>query len=112
MSLINFKINYILTCLVKCFVIAGTIDGQVSTFEITDTKHCAEVKILSTQDNEKVLQQLKSGFKCTINWNKYQLKVSIQARNKCLDYLIDPNFQGVNTLFVLPFEYNAYRKSY
>ena len=39
--------------------------------EITDTKLYVPVVTLSTQDNAKLLQQLKSGFKRTINWNKY-----------------------------------------
>ena len=30
--------------------------------------------------------------------------MSMQARNHCLDYLINPIFQGVNTFFVLSFE--------
>ena len=30
------------------------------------------VVALSTQDNVKLLDQLKSGFKITINWNKYK----------------------------------------
>ena len=30
------------------------------------------VATLSTQDNAKLLQQLKSGFKRTINWNKFE----------------------------------------
>ena len=47
---------------------------------------------------------MKSGFKRTINWNKYQLKVRIQAPNSYLDYLIDLRYQGVNRLFILPFE--------
>ena len=47
---------------------------------------------------------MRSGFKRTINWNKYQLKVRIQAPNSYLDYLIDLSYQGVNRLFVLPFE--------
>ena len=34
---------------------------------------------LSTQDNAKLLQELKSGFERTINWNKYQSKVSIES---------------------------------
>ena len=29
---------------------------------------------LSNQDNAKLLQQLKSGSKRTVNWNKYQSK--------------------------------------
>ena len=44
---------------------------------------------------------MKSSFKRTINWNKYQSKVTIQATNPYLDYLIVPSFQGVNRRFVL-----------
>ena len=57
----------------------------------------------------KLLQQLKSSSKRTTNWNKYQSKVTIQTPNPYLDYLIDPNFQGVNRLFVLSFENNTDR---
>ena len=49
---------------------------------------------------------MKSGFERIINWNKYQLKVTMQRQNQYLDYLIDPNFQGVNRLFLLSFENN------
>ena len=49
------------------------------------------------------MQQLKLGFKRTINWNKYQSKETIEAPNPYLDYLIDQSFQGVNILFVLLF---------
>ena len=38
-------------------------------FKITDTKLYVLVVTLSTQDNAKLLQQLKSSFKRTINWN-------------------------------------------
>ena len=62
---------------------------------------------MSTQDNAKLLENLNSGFKVTINWNKCQLKVSIERQNQYLDYLIDPSFQVVNRLFVLSFEDNA-----
>ena len=55
------------------------------------------------QDNAKLLQQLKSGFKGIINCNKYQTKVIIQAKNRYLDYLFGPRFQEVNKLFVLSF---------
>ena len=74
-----------------------------------DTKVYVPVVTLSTWDNAKLLQQLKSGFKRIINWNKYQSKVTIQAPNPYLDYLIDPSFQGVNRLFVLSFENNTDR---
>ena len=62
------------------------------------------VVTLSDQDNVKLLVQLKSGFKRTINWNKYQSKVSTEAQNPYLDYLVDPSFQEVNRLFALLFE--------
>ena len=52
----------------------------------------------------QLLQQLKSGFKRTINWNKYQSKVSIQAPNPYLDFLVDPSFQRASRLIVLLIE--------
>ena len=71
------------------------------TFAITDTKLYVPVVTLSNQDNAKLLQQLKSSFKRTISWNKYQSKVTTQSPNPSLDYIIDPSFQGVNRLFVI-----------
>ena len=44
----------------------------------------------------KLLEQFKSGFKRTINRNKYQSRKSIERQNQYLDYLIDSSFQGVN----------------
>ena len=64
--------------------------------------------LIMENDDGKLLQQLKSGFKITINWNKYQSKVKMQVRNQYLDYLIDPSFRGVNRLFVLSFENHAH----
>ena len=46
--------------------------NQATTFPTTDTKLFVIVVTLLTDDNGKLLQQLKSGFKRTINWNKYQ----------------------------------------
>ena len=78
-------------------------NAKATTVAITDTTLYALMVSLSTQDNAKLLQQLKSGFKKTINWNKYQWKVTIQVSNPHLDYLI-PSFQGVNRCFALSFE--------
>ena len=52
------------------------------------------------------MQQLKSGFKRTINWNKYKSKATVQTQNQYLHYLIDPRFPGVNRFFVLLSENN------
>ena len=70
MSLINCEIDLILTWSENCFIIDAPDNNQVPTFTKTDTKLYAPVAILSTQDNAKPLQQLKSGFKRTINWNQ------------------------------------------
>ena len=77
----------------------GTVNNQNPEFTITDTKLYVPVITLSTQENIRPLQQLESGFKRTINWNKYLAKTINQGRNRYLDYLIDPSFQGVNKVF-------------
>ena len=101
MLLINCEINLILTWPEKCVLLNDTIG---TTFTITGTKLYVPVLTLSTQDNAKLLQQLKLGFTGTINLNKYQQEITIQARNPHLDCLIDPSFQEVNSLLVLSFE--------
>ena len=46
------------------------IANQEPTFEITDTKLYIPVVTLSTQDNTKLIEQLKSDFKRTIKMNQ------------------------------------------
>ena len=60
------------------------------------------VVTLSTQDGNKLLEQLKTGFKRTIKWNKYRSEMTNQTKTNNSNYLIDPTFSKVNTLFVLP----------
>ena len=99
--MINCKVNLILTWSKDCVITNSTGAGK---FAITDTKLYVPVVTLSTQDNAKLLQQLKSGFKRTINWNKYQSDPKTYAQNRYLNHLVDPSFQGVNRLLVLSFE--------
>ena len=101
-AVINCEINLIITCSVNC-VISNVVVNQATTFAITDTKLYASIVTLLFQNNLKLLQWLKSGFKRTIIWNKYQSKVTIKAQNQYLDYLFDQNFQVGNRLFVLSF---------
>ena len=54
----------------------------------------------------KLLEQLKTGFKKTVKWNKYRSQMSIQHQNNNLNYLINPTFTNVNRLFVLSFPTN------
>ena len=107
MPLINCKVNLILTCSKDCVITNSTGKGK---FKIADAKLYVPVVTLSTQDNAKLLQQLKSGFKRTINWNRYQSEPKTYAQNRYLNHLINPSFQGVNRLFVLSFENEDDRK--
>ena len=63
MPLINCEINLILTWSTSCVIVSINVVNKNATSEITDTKLYAPVVTLSTQDNSKLLQQLKSGFK-------------------------------------------------
>ena len=111
MPLINCEVNLILTWSSTCVLIATNILNQNAIFAITDTKLYVPVVTLSTQENTKFLQQLKSGFKKVINWNKYLSKPELLAQNPNLNHLIEPSFQGVNRLFVLAFENDDDRTS-
>ena len=74
-----------------------------ATFKITDVKLFVPVITLSKENDIKLLEQLKTGFKRTIKWNKYRSQMSVQPKNNNLNYLIDPKFTNVNRLFVLVF---------
>ena len=75
-------------------------------FQITDTKLYVPVVTLSKENDIKLLEQLKSGFKRAIKWNKYRSQMTIQPQNNNLNYLIDPTFTNVNRSFVLSFPRN------
>ena len=106
MPLINCEVNLILTWSSTCVI---TNSNGAGTFAITDTKLYLPVVTLSTQERTKLLQQLQSGFKRVINWNKYLYKPKLIRRNLNLNHLVEPSFQGINRLFVLAFEGDAQR---
>ena len=95
MPLINSEIKLILTCSENCVLTniitqtgrdtdsntetlvqpKGRIDASTNaTFKATDTKLYVSVVTLSTEIDKKLLEQLKSGFKRTIKWNKHRYK--------------------------------------
>ena len=81
MILINYKINLILTGPENCVLMSGGINGQVPKFAITHTNIYVPAATLSIKHNIKLIEQLKSGFKRTINGNKYQWKIPIKRQN-------------------------------
>ena len=62
------------------------------------------VVTLSKENDTKLLEQLKSGFKRTIKRNKYRSQMNVQPQNNNLNYLIDLTFTNFNRLFVLSFQ--------
>ena len=90
---------------------ATNVANEGAIFSIAKTKLYVPVVILSTEDNAKLLEPLKSDFKRTIDWNNYPSKISTERQNQYLDYLIEPSFQGVNRLYLLWFEDEGQRAS-
>ena len=109
MPLINCEVNLILTWSSTCVITDSTGAG---TFEITDTKRYVPVVTLSTQENAKLLQQLKSVFERVINWNKYSSKPELLRRNANLNHLVEPSFQEINKVVVLAFAGDVQRTSH
>ena len=123
MPLINCEINLILTWSENCVLtskatrdadpaVAAINNPTNATFKITDTKLYVPVVTLSTENDKKLLEQLRTGFKRTIKWNKYRSEMTNQTKNNNLNYLIDPTFTKVNRLFVLSFENENDRTSF
>ena len=77
MTLINLEITLALNWSEKCVAVATNVAAQATTFSITDAKLYVSVTLF-TQDNSKLLEQVKCGFIRTINWNKYLGKVSTE----------------------------------
>ena len=108
--LINCEVELTLTCSKNCVLADMAVDAAANLaivapsggkFEIKDTKLYVPVVTLSKENDIKLLEQLKSGFKRTIKWNKYRSQMTIQPQNNNLNYLIGPTFINVNRLFIL-----------
>ena len=122
--LINCEITLVLSWYKECVLVgrahrdppapapAFITSPENAIFGITDCKLYVPTITLSAENDNKLLEQLKSGFKRTIKWNKYMSQMSNQNKNKNLNYLIDPTFSNVNRLFVLSFESEDDRTSY
>ena len=108
MPLINCEINLILTWSENCVLtnkatrdavpaqggnpaVAAVDNPTNATFKITDTKLYVPVVTLSKENDIKLLEQLKSGFKRTIKWNKYRSEMTKQTKTNNLNYLVDPD---------------------
>ena len=127
LPLINCEISLILIWSENCVItskaireadpdadpaLAGINNPTNAVFQITDCKLYVPVVTLSAENDNKLLEQLKIGFKITIKCNKYRSEMSNQTKNNNLNYLIDPTFTNVNRLFALSFENEDDRTSF
>ena len=118
--LINCEIELILTWFKNCVLISKAREANYgdnpvvhkidnpknAIFEIKDTGFYVPVVTLSKESDTKLLEQTKTGFKITIKWKKYRSQITFQPQNNNFNYLIDPTFISVNSLFVLSFARN------
>ena len=121
MPLIVCEVELILTWSKNCALVDMTVNADANPaivaptgleFKITDTKLYVPVVTLSIENDDNFLEQLKSGFKSTIKWNKYKSEMTNQTKTDHLNYLIDPTFNKVNRLFVLLIENEEGRASF
>ena len=117
---LSWSANCVITSLERTLITAAQGDNPAiyddsptnAKFKITGCKLYVPVVTLSAENDNKPLEQLKTGFKRTIKLNKYRSELSNQTKNKNLNYLIDPTFTNLNRLFVLSFENENNRTSF
>ena len=103
---LSWSANCVITSLEKRLVTAAHGDNPAvyddsptnASLKITECKLYVPVVTLSAENDNKLLEQSKTGFKRTIKWNKYRSEMSNQTKNNNLNYLIDPTFTNVNRI--------------
>ena len=86
---VSLTLTWSINCLLTDMITHAAVPGQGTTpripviaaptngtFKITDTKLYVPVVTLSAENDNKLLEQLKTGFKRIIKWNKYRLEIS------------------------------------
>ena len=80
------------------------IQTTEAIFQINNAKLYVPVVTLSINDNIKILENIKQGFKRTISWSKCRSEIIAQSKGNNLDYLIGSAFKNINRLFVLSYK--------
>ena len=95
--MINCEIELILTLSKNCALVDMTARAAGNNndppvivaptwleFQITDTKLHVPVVTLSKENDTKLLEKLKSGFKRTVKWNKCRSQMTVQSTNNSI----------------------------
>ena len=83
-----------------------------ATFKVIDIKLYVPVVTLSSQADNKLFQETKTGFERTSIWNKYRSEMTRPTKNNNLNYLIDPTFNKSSRSFLVSFENEEDRTSF
>ena len=97
--------NLMLTSSAGCVLSTAT---EGTTFAISDNTLRSSSNV-SIQNNGKLMQQLKSSFKRSIDWNKFYSRSKNKDQILYWHHSTNPMVQGMIRLFVLPFEDDAHR---
>ena len=101
MPLVNCKIHLELNWIRNC-VRSNT--AGATTSKITSTKLYVLIVTLTSKDNVNLTKQLNEGFKRSVYWNEYKIKIeSKEADDNLTRFYLDASFQGVAKLYVLAF---------
>ena len=114
------NLSWSATCVITSSQKRILVEGQPNrddsrtgaVFAMANCELYVVVVTLLAENESKLLEQSKTEFKRTIQWNKYRSEMSNQARNNNLNCLTDPAFTDVNRLFVLSFENETDRTSF
>ena len=124
MPLINCKIHIKLNWNKNCVMYGAAtcadgdnVNNRETTFKITSTKLYVSIVTLLSEDNIHLTKHLNKGFKGSVYWNEYKLKIETKEAdvNNHKRFPLDASFQGVNRIFVLCYnntdgDTNSYRK--
>ena len=91
---------------VDTYACGDNVNNREATFQITSTNLYVPVVTLSIKDDVNFTKQLNEGFKRSVYWNEFKLKIGTKEAdaNNLTRFPLDASFQGVNRLFVLAFD--------
>ena len=113
--MINIKI-YIILNWTKHSVISNAVTA--TTFQITKTELYVPVVTLNTENNKKLSELLRKGFKRSVFWNEYKSKEQTVETGNAAEsintkrILLNSSFQGVNRLFVMCFNNGSVKRNH
>ena len=102
----TLELNWTKNCIISTVGNNNENNANINAFQITKTELYVLVVTLNTNDNKKLTDLLKTGFKRSVFLSEYKTKIETHTAdaNNLKRILLDSSFQGVNRLFVLAYD--------